>query len=140
MPTGSTLVRVVPNPAGGWDVREPGTTRALSHAADKDEALVRAHAVMLNGGVVQVLDDGGFLVETHTVPGPVDRPRWYVTPRPLFWALGALFLVQGIAGVAGRDPGGVRFWMGWAQLLLGALYLVLVSLSRRYDRRSVRGR
>ena len=138
MQTGSTLVRVAPNPAGGWDVREPGTTRVLSHADGKDDALVRAHAVMLNGGVVQVLDGGGFLVETHTVPGPVDRPRWYVTPRPLFWALGALFLVQGIAGVA--SLGGLRFWMGWAQLLLGALYLVLVTLSRRYDRRLVRGR
>ncbi|HEY0238672.1 MAG TPA: hypothetical protein VGC37_08505 [Friedmanniella sp.] len=138
MQTGSTLVRVAPNPSGGWDVREPGSARVLARAANRDGALLRAHAVMLNGGFVQVLDGEGFLVETRTVPSPAERPRWYVVSRPLFWALVVLFLVQGVAGVAGRGPAELRFWLGLVQLLLGAVYLVLMIMSRRHDRRLLR--
>ena len=39
MMTGSTVVRVVPSPTGGWDVREPGTARAIGHAAQQDAAV-----------------------------------------------------------------------------------------------------
>lgn len=134
MQTGSTLVRVAPNPAGGWDVREPGTTRVLAHAAHQDGAVRRAHAVMLNGGIVQVLNGEGFLVETRTVPSPLERPRWYIASRPLFWALGGLFLVQGVVGVVSRGPAELRFWLAVVQLLLGASYLVLMIVSRRHDR------
>lgn len=134
MQTGSSLVRVVPGPDGGWDVRERGGLRALSHAAEKDAAVRKARAAMLNGGVVEVLDGAGTVLETHTVPGPGGRPWWYVPPRPLFWVVGLLFLVQGVFGVAGRSVGEFRFWLGLAALLLADFYLAVLVVSRRHDR------
>lgn len=124
----------MPGLAGGWDVRERGGLRPLSHAVEKDAAVRRAGAATLNGGVVQVLDTGGVVVETRTVPAPRERPRWYVPPRPLFWSVGLLFLVQGVFGVAGRTVGEFRFWLGLATLLLACFYLALLVVSRRHDR------
>lgn len=136
MRTGSTLVRVLPNPGGGWDVREPGSTRALSHAAEEDEAVVRARAMMPQGGVVQVLDHGGFMVKTYTAPRPGKGPWWYVQPRPLLWVVGGLLLLQGILGVVTTVyPGEYRFWLGLVMGMMGGLYLALVVASRRRDRR-----
>ena len=135
MQTGSRLVRVVPGPAGGWDVRERGGLRTLSHATKKDAAVRQAGAAMLNGGIVQVLDAEGSVLETHSVPGPGGRPWWYVPPRPLSWVIGLLFLVQGAFGVAGRSVGELRFWLGLMMLLLACFSLVLLVVSRRHDRR-----
>jgi hypothetical protein len=135
MLTGSTIVRVVPNPAGGWDVREPGATRALSHAADKHKAVVRARGVMLAGGVVHVLDAEGALLETHTVPGPGEQPWWYAPPRRLTWVVAGGFFVQGVVQVPGRDIDDFRLWLGLATVLLAAFYLTMLIVSRRHDRR-----
>jgi Uncharacterized protein conserved in bacteria (DUF2188) len=60
MVTGSTLVRVVPRPGGGWDVREPGGNPPLIHADSQAKAVKRAHSMLSRGGDVQVLDAGGF--------------------------------------------------------------------------------
>lgn len=134
MVTGSTLVRVVPNPDGGWDVREPGGTRALTHARTKDTAILRARTMMLNGGVVQVLDSEGYLLETYTVSGPRERPWWYIAPRRLSWVIGSMFVLQGVLQVAGRGIGEFRFWLGLTMGLLGICYLVMLVISYRRDR------
>ena len=134
MLTGSTLVRVVPNPGGGWDVWEPGGTRALAHARTKDKAILRARTLMLDGGVVQVFHAEGSLLETYTVSGRRGRPWWYIPPRPWFWLIGSLFLLQGVFEVAGRGIGGLRFWLGLMMWLLGGFYLVMLVISYRRDR------
>ena len=137
MLTGSTLVRVVPNPGGGWDVREPGSTRALHHSAVKEKAVRRARSAMLDGGVVHVLDGEGVLLQAYTVPGPRDRPWWYIPPRPLSWVTGSLFLLLGILEVAGHGIGEFRFWLSLATGLLGGFYLVMLVVSHRRDRQSL---
>lgn len=137
MRTGSTLVRVLPNPAGGWDVREPGSARALGHAAERDKAVLRAQALMVSGGVVQLLDDSGVLVKTYTVPGPGQNPWWYVPPLPLFWVVGGVFTLQGAFGVATHNISEIPFWLGLVMGLMGVLYLALVARSRGRDRRLV---
>lgn len=73
--------------------------------------------------------------ETHTVPGPKDRPWWYVPPRPLLWVVGVAFLLQGVFVDLDPDVGALRSWLGRATTLMGALYLVLLACSRRADRR-----
>jgi len=90
---------------------------------------------MLAGGVVHVLDAEGALRETHTVPGPGERPWWYVPPRRLFWVIGSLYFVQGVVQLAGRGIDEFRFWLGLATVLLGGFYLVMLVVSRRRDRR-----
>ncbi len=134
MRTGSKVVRVLPNPAGGWDVREPGSTRALSHAAQENKAVLRAQAIMLRGGVVEVLDHSGALVKTHTVPGPDENPWWYVPPLPLYYVLSGLFLLQGISGVTTLDFAKFRFWLALMMLMAGFGYVALVLASRRRNR------
>lgn len=128
------MVRVVPGADGGWDVREPGSNRALVHAAEKEAAVLRARAMMLHGGVVQVLDNEGFLVEARTVSAPADKPWWYVPSTPVFGVMGVLFLVLGILGITTdhvSEPAlGLYLLLG----LMGVFYLVVVISSRRRDR------
>lgn len=137
MRTGSTLVRVLPNPAGGWDVREPGSVRALGHAAERNAAVLRAQALMLSGGVVQLLDEAGVLVKTYTVPDPRQSSWWYVPPLPLSWAVGGLFTLQGAFTVATHQVDEAPFWLGLAMGLAGVLYLALAARSRRRNRRLI---
>lgn len=140
MRTGSTLVRVVENPGGGWDVREPGSTRVLAHSAEMNEAILKARTMMLNGGAVRIVNREGFVVETHTVPAPGDNPWWYLAPRPLFWFLGGLFVLQGVVGTLGRRGDGVLFWMYVVMGLVGVAYLAVLLISRRRDRRLAQSR
>lgn len=135
MQTGSTLVRVVPNSAGGWDIREPGSGRPLSRAPTKDKAVLRARAAMLSAGTVQVLGADGLLLQTYLVSGPSERPWWYIPSRPLFWVAGVLFVLQGVLGLTGSRPGEFGFWLGLAVGLMGVFYLVLIAVSHRRDRR-----
>lgn len=135
MSTGSTVVRVVENPGGGWDIREPGSTRALAHSADMKEAVLRARTMMQHGGAVRIINREGFVMETQAVPAPGDNPWWYLAPRPLFWFLGGLFLLQGVLGTLSRRGGGVLWWMGVLMGLLGVAYLSMLLISRRRDRR-----
>jgi len=44
-------MRVVENPVGGWDIRQPGNPRAVDHYADMNMAVLKADTMMLNGGV-----------------------------------------------------------------------------------------
>lgn len=41
---------LVPNPAGGWDVKRPGAQRASAHADTKDEAERRGREISRNQG------------------------------------------------------------------------------------------
>lgn len=110
---GSNLVRAVPNAGGGWELREPGSSRVPAQAPDKDAAVRRAWSVMANGGVIQILDVHGFLVETRTVPSPAGRPRGYVPP--LTRGLVVLLLLQessgsSTTGTVGWDSGCTSPW------------------------------
>jgi hypothetical protein len=130
MRTGSTLVRVVPGSGGGWDVREPGSTRALVHVASQAEAERRARSMLTAGGVIQVLDGEGFLLSTESVPVPGPRPWWYQPPLGFLWVLGPLFAAQGLVRII-DDP---TSWFGWFMVAAGALHLSSVIFSRRTDR------
>lgn len=140
MRTGSTLVRVVENPGGGWDVREPGSTRVLAHSAEMNEAILKARTMMLNGGAVRIVNREGFVVETQTVPAPGDHPWWYRPPGPLFWFLGGLFVLQGVVGTLGRQGDGALFWMYVLMGLLGVAQITSLLISRRRDRRLAQSR
>ena len=137
MRTGSTLVRVVPSSGGGWDVREPGSARALVHVTSQAEAMQRAQSMLTSGGVVQVLDGEGFLITTEAVPAPGPRPWWYQPPWRLLWVLGPLFSAQGLVRVI-DDPTGWLGWLGWLMIVAGALHVVSMVFSRRMDR-DIRG-
>jgi len=50
MPKGPKTHHVVPNPAGGWDVKRGGASRASSHHDIKTEAIESGRAVSRNQG------------------------------------------------------------------------------------------
>lgn len=135
MKTASTVMRVVENPGGGWDIREPGSTRALAHSADMKDAVHRASTMMLHGGAVRIINRRGFVVETQAVPAPGQNPWWYLAPRPGFWALGGLFVLQGVFGTLSHRGGGVLFWVYLLMGLVGVSYIAMLLISRRRDRR-----
>jgi hypothetical protein len=129
--TGSTLVRVVPGPTGRWEVREPGSSRALFEADSPVIAAARARRLLTGGGTVEVLDQAGRVLESQTAPSAsVGRPWWYVPPTKLNWVLGALFAAQGVFHLIA----GVR-WLSWLFLLMAAVYLIALTASRRRDSR-----
>ena len=138
MRTGSTVIRVVENPDGGWDIREPGRTRALAHSADLNEAVLKARTMMVNGGAVRIVNGEGFLVETRTVPAPGDNPWWYQAPRLSTWVLGVLLVLQAVVGTASRRTDGIFFWLYVVMGLLGVASIVQLLVSRRRDRHLAR--
>lgn len=67
---------VVPNPAGGWDVKKPGSDRASSHHATQKEAEGRAKEIVRNvgGGEVRIHDKKGRIRDSDTV-APAKDPN-----------------------------------------------------------------
>ena len=127
MDTGSTLVRVVPGPTGLWEVREPGSSRALFEADSPVVATARARRLLTGGGTVEVLDQAGRVLESQTVPPPsVVRPWWYLPPTKLNLVLGAMFATQGLfhlfTGVA---------WLSWLFILTTVFYAIALTASHR---------
>lgn len=132
METGSTLVRVVPGPTGRWEVREPGSSRALFAADSPLTATARARRLLTGGGTVEVLDQAGRMLESQTVPPPsVGRPSWYLPPTKLNWALGVLFAVQGMFHLIVRVG-----WLSGLFLLTAAGYVIALMASHRRDSRA----
>lgn len=68
---------VVPNPNGGWDVKDPGASRASSHHNTQAEAERRAKEIVHNagGGEVVIHDRQGRIRDSDTVaPGHDPSP------------------------------------------------------------------
>jgi hypothetical protein len=61
---------IVPNPAGGWDVRKPGATRASSHHGRQSDAEAQAKQTLRNagGGEVRIHGRDGQIRDSDTVP------------------------------------------------------------------------
>jgi hypothetical protein len=61
---------VVPNPAGGWDVKAPGAERASAHCDSQKEAEKTAREIVRNlgGGEVVTHDRHGQIRDSDTVP------------------------------------------------------------------------
>lgn len=138
MRTASTLVRVAPNAEGGWDIREPGSSRPLAQATDEGKAMLLARSLMVNGGTVQILDAEGFLVETQSAPGPMDRPWWYLPPNLFLRWYPAILLLQGVLGIVNRRDGGVGLWLYLMMTAAAIFGVVLLVVSVRRDRRRAR--
>jgi hypothetical protein len=138
MRTGSTVVRVAPNGEGGWDVREPGNSQPLAQATEEGKAVLRARSLMVNGGVVQILDAEGFLVATQLVPGPRDRPWWYVPPNLFLRWYPAVLVLQGVLGIVDHREDGFELWLYLVVTVVGAAGVVLMVISVRRDRRLAR--
>ncbi len=63
---------VVPNPAGGWDVKRPGSDHAGAHTRTQTEAVTRAREIVHNagGGEVRIHGRDGRIRDSDTVaPG-----------------------------------------------------------------------
>lgn len=69
------LLRVVPATAGGWDVVQPGTRAVVGHADDEAAAVECAVALLTDGGGIEVLNSGGFVVGRRSVPPPPESVR-----------------------------------------------------------------
>lgn len=68
---------VVPNPAGGWDVRKPGASRASSHHERQSDAETQAKRAISNlgGGEVRIHGRNGQIRDSDTVsPAPDPNP------------------------------------------------------------------
>lgn len=121
----------MPGPTGRWEVREPGSSRALLEADSPVVAVARARRLLTGGGTVEVLDQAGLVLESQTVPSPTDgRPWWYLPPTKLNWALGALFAAQGVFHLTGGTG-----WLGWLFALMGAVHLSSLAASHRRNTR-----
>lgn len=83
--------------------------------------------------MVQILNAEGFLVETQSVPGPEDRPRWYLPPHLFLRWCPAVLALQGILGIVNHRDGG--FWLYLVLTVAGAAGVVLMVVSARRDRR-----
>ena len=61
---------VVPNPAGGWDVRAPGAKRASSREETQADAISRAREIVQNvgGGEVVIHGRDGQIRDSDTIP------------------------------------------------------------------------
>lgn len=65
---------VVPNPAGGWDVTKPGSSRASAHTSTQQQAIDRARTILDNigGGEVRIHNRVGQIRDSDTVGGGHD--------------------------------------------------------------------
>ena len=61
---------VVPNPAGGWDVKKPGANRASAHTDTKAAAERRAREIVRNAGGGEIVRHGldGRIQDSDTIP------------------------------------------------------------------------
>lgn len=77
MKKGNERRHVVPNPAGGWDVKKPGSTRSGAHADTQQEAVARARDIIRNqgGGEVRIHGRDGKIRDSDTIaPGNDPNP------------------------------------------------------------------
>ncbi len=70
---------VVPNPKGGWDVKKPGSNRAVAHSNNQQAATDRARQIVRNagGGEVRIHGRDGRIRNADTIPpgGDPHPPR-----------------------------------------------------------------
>jgi hypothetical protein len=67
---------VVPDPAGGWNVRAPGADRSSGHFDTQQQAYDRARAIVENagGGEVVIHDRHGQIRNSNTIGRPDPDP------------------------------------------------------------------
>jgi hypothetical protein len=68
---------VVPNPKGGWDVKQPGSSRASAHAPTQQAATERARQIVskAGGGEVRIHGRDGRIRDSDTIaPGNDPNP------------------------------------------------------------------
>ncbi len=78
MARGKESRHVVANPDGGWDVKEPGSSRASVHASTQQEAVTRARDIVRNqgGGEVRIHGRDGKIQDSDTIaPGNDPNPH-----------------------------------------------------------------
>jgi hypothetical protein len=61
---------VVPNPAGGWDVKAPGAERSSAHTETQEQGIDRVREIVHNsgGGEVVIYGRDGHIRDSDTVP------------------------------------------------------------------------
>jgi hypothetical protein len=61
---------VVPNSAGGWDVKAPGSGRASSHHTTQSDAILRATEILRRAGGGETVIHGrdGRIRDSDTIP------------------------------------------------------------------------
>lgn len=61
---------VVASPKGGWDVKQPGSSRASAHATTQSAAVRRAREIVRNagGGEVRIHGKDGRIRDADTIP------------------------------------------------------------------------
>jgi hypothetical protein len=135
--TGSTLVRVVPGRTGRWEVREPGSSRALFETDSPVVAVARARRLLTGGGIVEVLDQTGRVLETQAVPPPAALPRrWYIRPGTQRRVLLVLSLYWVLSSPVRLRPGADTFDVAFGLLgaAVGLALMLGIFLSVRFDR------
>ena len=68
---------VVANPKGGWDVKKPGSGRAIVHTETQKDAVDRARKIVSNsgGGEVRIHGRDGRIRDSDTIaPGKDPNP------------------------------------------------------------------
>jgi hypothetical protein len=68
---------VVPSPRGGWDVKKPGSNRAVAHTDSQQAATDRARQIVRNagGGEVRIHGRDGRIRDSDTIaPGRDPHP------------------------------------------------------------------
>lgn len=68
---------VVPSPKGGWDVKKPGSSRAVAHTDSQKAATDRARQIVHNagGGEVRIHGKDGRIRDSDTIaPGHDPNP------------------------------------------------------------------
>lgn len=121
------LLRVVPQgPAGPWVVRTPKTREVLARGETAVSAQDLAVALLPSGGVVEILDEGDFVVGRVVVPQP---------PVPLRTRLAMTAISLGVALVValvlGRLLGGGFLWAAVGVALGGQVVPLARALAAR---------
>lgn len=59
---------VVPSPKGGWDVKKPGSSRAVAHSETQKTATDRAREIVRNAGGARCGSMGGTVASATPTP------------------------------------------------------------------------
>lgn len=136
--TGSTLLRVAPDPAGSWLVREPGRDKALGRYATREQAIALSTSTLAEarGGEIEVTEQDGTTDRLPVSKGK--RPWWQTTGTPRTAALLGLLWI-GLLTIRVFDDGwpvhGVfDLLMLIVSGILGVFYLLSAVLLRHRRR------